>query len=271
MKKYICFILPFFIFSCKDENPTNSKNHQDSILKINTKESFISEKENKIIDRYSVPKGFQRENYNQNEFGYFLQHLQLKNFGTLVKYYNGKEKPVNNVYNAVIDLPIGNKDLHQCADATMRLRANYLYLQKRYDEISFNFLSDGKPRKFTDFASGDYSPENYWRYLEYIFSYANTTSLKNQLESVKYNQVKIGDILLQQGNPYGHAVMVVDFAKNEKGEKIVLLAQSYMPAQEIQILNNPMDKKINPWYKVQQGKIKTPEWLFTSNDWKTWD
>lgn len=44
-----------------------------------------------------------------------------------------------------------------------------------------------------------------------------------------------------------------------------------MPAQEIQILNNPMDKKLNPWYKVQQGKIKTPEWLFTSDDWKTWD
>ncbi|WP_260509557.1 DUF4846 domain-containing protein [Empedobacter falsenii] len=218
--------MPFFIFSCKNENSTNSKTHNDSNPKIIEKESFINEKEDKIIHRYSVPKGFQRENYSQNEFGYYLQHLKLKDFGTLVKYYNGKEKSVNNVYNAVIDLPIGNKDLHQCADATMRLRADYLYQQKRYDEISFNFLSDGKPRKFTDFANGDYSPENYWKYLEYVFSYANTASLKNQLESVKYNQVKIGDILLQQGNPYGHAVMVVDLAKNEQGEKIVLLAQS---------------------------------------------
>lgn len=147
--------------------------------KLLKKESFINEKANKIIDRYSVLKGFQRENYNQNEFGYFLQHLQLKDFGTLVKFYNGNEKPVNNVYNAVIDLPIGNKDLHQCSDATMRLRADLLYQQKRYDEISFNFLSDEKPRKFTDFANGDYSPENYWKYLEYVFSYANTASLKN--------------------------------------------------------------------------------------------
>lgn len=53
------------------------------------------------------------------------------------------------------------------------------------------------------------------------------------MESVKYSQIKIGDILLQQGTPYGYAVMVVDLAKNEQNEKIVLLAQSYMPAQEI--------------------------------------
>ncbi len=86
MKKYIYFLIPFFIFSCKDENSTNSENHQDSIQKIVEKESFFNEKSNKIIDRYSVPKGFQRENYNQNEFGNFLQNLQLKNFGTLVKY-----------------------------------------------------------------------------------------------------------------------------------------------------------------------------------------
>ena len=184
MKKYIYFLIPLLIFSCKDEKSTNSNNHQDSIPKTVVKKSFINEKSNKIIDRYSVPKGFQRENYNQNEFGNFLQNLQFKNFGTLVKYYNGKEKPVNNVYNAVIDLPIGNKDLHQCADATMRLRADYLYQQKLYDEISFNYLSDGKPRKFTDFSNGDYSPENYWKYLENVFSYANTASLKNQLKLV---------------------------------------------------------------------------------------
>ena len=86
--------MPFFIFSCKNENSTNSKTHNDSNPKIIEKESFINRKEDKIIHRYSVPKGFQRENYSQNEFGYYLQHLKLKDFGTLVKYYNGKEKSV---------------------------------------------------------------------------------------------------------------------------------------------------------------------------------
>ena len=271
MKKYIYFIIPFFFFFCKDGKSTRLENHQDSIPKVIEKESFINEKENIIMDRFSVPKGFKRDNYNQKEFGYFLQNLQLKEFGTLVKYYNRKEKPINNVYNTVIDLPIGNKDLHQCADATMRLRADYLYQQKRYDEISFNFLSDGKPRYFSDFAKNDFSKENYWKYLEYVFSYANTASLKEQLNSVNYKNIKIGDILIQKGNPFGHAVIVVDLAKNKNGDKIVLLAQSYMPAQELQILNNPLTDKNNPWYKVQEGKINTPEWSFTSEDWKTWD
>ncbi|MEG0189137.1 MAG: hypothetical protein RR668_10770, partial [Algoriella sp.] len=65
MKKYIYFIIPFFIFSCKDGKSTRLENNQNSIPKIVEKESFINEKENIIIDRFSVPKGFKRENYNQ--------------------------------------------------------------------------------------------------------------------------------------------------------------------------------------------------------------
>lgn len=271
MKKYILLLLPFFILNCKDEKTTPLDNKSQTNSQTTLMENYIIEKGQTILDRYAVPKDYQREVYHKNDFGYFLQQLQLKDHGTLVKYYDGKEKPNKNVYNAVIDLPIGNKDLHQCADATMRLRADFLYQQKRYDEISFNFLSDGKPRNYIDYAKGDFSKETYWKYLEYVFRYANTASLKNQLKTIEFDEVKIGDILLQQGNPYGHAVMVVDLAKNKQGEKIVLLAQSYMPAQEIQILNNPMNKKISPWYKINNGNVKTPEWFFTSEDWKTWE
>ncbi|MGV0751497.1 DUF4846 domain-containing protein [Empedobacter brevis] len=274
MKNHTCLLLLFLIFNCKKEEPDSTEKIENSVLNTLSEEAaanHINQKETLILNRFSVPNNYHRMHYTKLDFGYFLQHLKLKDYGTLVSYYNGKQKPVNNIYNAVIDLPIGNKDLHQCADAAMRLRADYLYQHKRYDKISFHFLSDGKPRSFTAFAKGDFSQENYWKYLEYVFSSANTASLKNQLRSIDYHTIKIGDILLQQGNPYGHAVMVVDLAENEKGEKIVLLAQSYMPAQEIQILNNPTDQKLNPWYKVEQGKIKTPEWLFTSEEWKTWD
>ena len=33
----------------------------------------------------------------------------------------------------------------------------------------------------------------------------------------------------------------------ENGEKVFILAQSYMPAQQTQILVNPFDKEISPW------------------------
>jgi hypothetical protein len=48
------------------------------------------------------------------------------------------------------------------------------------------------------------------------------------------------------------------------GEKIFLLAQSYMPAQDIHILKNPENGGGNPWYSVNFGdKLITPEWEFT--------
>ncbi len=51
--------------------------------------------------------------------------------------YNGNRKINQRAQFAVLDISTGNKDLQQCADAVMQLRAKYLYEQKRYDEITF--------------------------------------------------------------------------------------------------------------------------------------
>jgi len=45
------------------------------------------------------------------------------------------------------------------------------------------------------------------------------------------------------------------------------LGQSYMPAQEFQILANPNDT--GPWYNLTEAhSISTPEWSFTKADLK---
>ncbi len=50
-------------------------------------------------------------------------------------------------------------------------------------------------------------------------------------------------------------------------KKIFLLAQSYMPAQDIHILRNPDDEDLSPWYSVDFGeKLHTPEWIFTKKE-----
>lgn len=233
---------------------------------------FIDPNGMTIKSRFLLPEGFKRLQYKTVAFGSFLENLPLYSIDQEAHYYNGKIKRRENIYNSVVKLHIGKRDLHQCADAIMRLRADYLYGQKRYKDIKFNFLSDGKPRAYTNYAKGDYSYPTYWKYLEYIFAYANTASLHDELHQVNTTQeVKIGDTFIQKGSPIGHAVIVVDLAKNNSGKTIVLLAQSYMPAQDIQILNNWNDSKLSPWYDIDQNIIKTPEWTFYPKNLKTWE
>ncbi len=225
-----------------------------------------------IKSRFLLPGGFERPAYTEREFGTFLENLPLYPAEREVHYFNGKIKARNDIYNSVVKLDIGTRDLHQCADAVMRLRADYLYRQKRYRDIKFNFLSDGKPRAYASYVKGDYSYTKYWKYMEYVFTYANTASLHDQLPTVKSTEaVKIGDTFIQKGSPIGHAVMVVDLAKNKAGKTIVLLAQSYMPAQEIQILNNWNDPALSPWYDIDHDIIRTPEWTFYPKNLKTWE
>ena len=77
-----------------------------------------------------------------------------------------------------------------------------------------------------------------------------------------------GDVFIKGGSP-GHAVIVVDMAVNSSGKKIFLLAQSYMPAQDIHILNNPMSPEFSPWYELNDNSlIYTPEWVFKTGAFK---
>jgi len=60
-------------------------------------------------------------------------------------------------------------------------------------------------------------------------------------------------------------VIVLDVAADRQGGRVMLLAQSYMPAQEIHVLRNP-GSALSPWYPVDRARpLQTPEWTF-SND-----
>ncbi len=96
-----------------------------------------------------------------------------------------------------------------------------------------------------------------------IFSYAGTASLSKELKPVQVEDMQIGDVFIRGGFP-GHAVIVVDMAENvQTGEKLFMLAQSYMPAQDFHILVNPTDTGLSPWYNTNIGEeLITPEWRF---------
>ena len=180
--------------------------------------------------------------------------------------YNGLPKRNQTAQFAVLDISVGKKDLQQCADAVMRLRAEYLFTEKRFSEIKF---SDNAGKVYE--WKGNNNRVNFAGYLELVFGCCGTASLEKQLNPVvNINEIKAGDVFIKGGFP-GHAMLVVDIARDDKGKKFFMLAQSYMPAQDIHIVRNPIDEELSPWYEVSDSnEIITPEWKFYKNQLRQW-
>ena len=285
------FFLSFFLcFSCTEtEKPANANQVRTiPVKKVSKKNgSLILPDGETIKSRFKAPEGFQRVETKPNSFAAYLQNLSLKPHGAVVHYYNGAEKSNNGVYLAVVDMDLVKGDLQQCADAIMRLRGEYLFEQEEYDQIKFNFTNgfeapykkwqdgyrikvDGNKVSWYKSKAPSSSYTEFKKYLRMIFIYAGTLSLAKELKPKSIKDIEIGDVFIQGGSP-GHAVIVVDMAINaETGERRFLLAQSYMPAQETQILMNPANLPTDPWYSnLLTDQIRTPEWLFYVEDLKS--
>ena len=212
-----------------------------------------------------LPAGFERTACTENSFAYFLRNTKLKKDKT-VYLYNGQPKINQSAQFAVLNIRVGSKDLQQCADAVMRLRAEFLFSQKEFDRILF-YDNAKTAYKF----SPPYTRDHFPAYLERVFGMCGTASLARQLNRVEsFSQVMPGDVIIRGGFP-GHAVMVMDAAINKSGQKIYLLAQGYMPAQDIHVLINPASENLSPWYAVSESRlIETPEYRFTKEELRRW-
>jgi hypothetical protein len=200
-----------------------------------------------------------------------------------VRLHDGSRKLNQLAHHLVIDIDTGQRDLQQCADAVMRLRAEYLFARGCHDAIAFDFTSGDRAR-WSDWRTGvrpivqgnevswsqsappDASYASFRKYLDMIFTYAGSASLARELRKVERpSNVEIGDVYIQGGFP-GHAVLVVDVAVNDAGERAFLLAQSYMPAQDIHVLRSPVPWQ-SPWYRAKDtGSLLTPQWRFRHED-----
>ena len=218
----------------------------------------------KTINEIPLPAEFYRSKDGDGVFSKWLLHLSLKRNKT-VYLFNGKAKLNQAAQFAILEISVGNKDLQQCADAVMRLRAEYLFAIKKFEVIYFTD-NEGKGYQFKP----PFTSDHLHQYLQGVFGMCGTASLSKQLKRISMNEMQPGDVMIRGGFP-GHAVMVMDVATNHSGEKIYLLAQSYMPAQDIHLLINPTDKVLSPWYRVSEDEvIRTPEYHFRKEDLKRW-
>lgn len=276
-------LIPLILLQCN----TGSGNMRYK-QKADTRQPILHENENELRLRFSPPVGFTELLSDTDSYSGFLQNLKLKPSGSKVFLYNGEEKLNQSVHASVVDMDIGASDLQQCADAAMRMRAEFLFKEKKYEDIHFRFSNGfdcaysewrkGKRLKFSGencswISSGAPSDsyESFRKYLDLVFNYAGSFSLSKELLPVGMSEMKIGDMFIHGGTP-GHVVIVVNMAANAKGEKVFMLAQSFMPAQQIEILVNENDESISPWYALSESaELQTPQFIFSNTELMRWN
>jgi hypothetical protein len=234
-----------------------------------------------VAERFPPPAGFERREAAAPAFGTWLRRLPLLPRGERVRFHDGRVKPDQSGVAAVIDIDVGTADLQQCADAVIRLRAEYLRATGRGADLAFRFTS-GDRYAYADWLGGRRpvvrgnrlawasvgatadTYAGFRRWLDIVFTYAGTVSLQRELAAVRDPaDLEPGDLLIQPGTP-GHAVLALDVVVAAGGERRALLAQSFMPAQSIHVLNNPAG---GVWYRIAgEYRIVTPEWTFSPAD-----
>ena len=297
----LLILICFCIFSFHACTHSNAEGNDTLVLSAFIPDEIIATTTNKycwqsnydiknaIVNRVAVPKGFKRVEVNANSFGDWLRFLPLKQGNPDVRLFNGELKRYQSGHAAVVNIDVGSTDIQQCADAVMRMRSEYLYSIKDYENLHFNFTSGhsigfkkwsegfrtvikGNNVTWSKNAAKDDSYKTFTSYNKTIFNYAGTSSLSKELRKVAdVKDIQIGDVFILGGFP-GHAVLVIDVCVHETtGEKLFMIQQSYMPAQEIHILKNLNNASISPWYSTNfTGDLETPEWTFSKDQLMRW-
>ncbi|GEM_PF-1984801 len=228
---------------------------------------------NSIGKRIKTPPGFKRIAVTPNSFAAWLRKLPLKPAASPALDYRGriKKSAYDTTVAAVVDMDILGKNLDQCMDILMRLRAEYFISQNRREAIAFP-LPDGTMLPWRDWKKGyrfylknyrfflkksadsNSSKRNFEIYLRSVFDYTGTQAFYHYYKTIPFDSLKIGDFIVKK-NPHGHAVMIVDIAEDEHGNKIALIGQGDTPACQFYILNN---KKNNPWFSINKSQQYPP-------------
>ncbi len=230
-----------------------------------------------LLLRVNTVEGYTRVSLPDDSWGAWLRRLPLAAAGSPVRSFSGTVILPGDHENlaAVATLDIGKADLQQCADAVMRLHAEWDWANG-VREITFQAAS-GMALPLARWEKGErivpkgssimWVPaaapskddhRSFRKYLDAVFAWANTVSLERQAKKVELDDLQPGDFFILPGNP-GHTVLVLDLAVDGSGQRMVLLGQSYMPAQNFHVLRPRRD---TAWFSLDPRApgVQTPFW-----------
>lgn len=230
-----------------------------------------------LAARFAAPPGLARVPVAPGSFGAWLRGLPLRPGGPVVDYRGRVILAADDPrFAAVAALDEGSADLQQCADSILRLHAEWLWSRGRR-AITYRAAS-GAPMPFERWLAGErpsaegtslvWKPLGraalrddhaaFRRYLDAVFTWANTGALARDAAKTAASGLRPGDFFVIAGAP-GHAVLVLDVAANDRGERAVLLGQGYMPAQSFHVLRASAGAV---WFPIDPASIgvQTPFW-----------
>ena len=228
-----------------------------------------------VESRFVPPDGYTRKRYD-DPYTDYMRKLPMLPDGTPVHIYTGELKPIQSHHVGVLDIDVGNRDLQQCSDAAQRLRTDYLYQSRQFDKISYHFVNgmefswdkykqgyrtktEGRKTILVKTAKASDGPKTFKNYQKALYMYAGVSSVMKESPEITIADLRPGDAIAGTG----HLIIVLDVVENEAGDKKILLAQSYIPAQQIEVLTNPNSD--SPWYDaslLETCPFDTPEWRY---------
>jgi len=226
-------------------------------------------------DRFGAPDEFSRVRVADGTFARWLRSLPTVPERTTVRAHDGSD--LDRPAAAIVRMDVGRGDLQQCADSAIRLHAEFLWASGRAEDAAYHFTS-GDRSAWADWRDGerfDVSGSRVKRvrgsavsghsgfrgWLQHLFRYAGTRSLRHDSEPVaETDALRAGDLFLEPGSP-GHVVMILDIAEDAGGRRVALLGQGFMPAEEFHVLRSS-DAKDGVWFVLPGPgeSIRTPSW-----------
>lgn len=215
------------------------------------------------IGDISAPIGYVRGEAPGGSYAAWLRKLPLKRRGSKVQLYTGGNARYQWLSTGVIDLPMLS-NAEQCADMTMRLRAEWLFSQGRYSEIRFTDVNGNRLQ-----YHGGASRKALEKFLRKAYGVCSTFSVSRETEPRKISEVQPGDVLVYPARKLegmGHALIVVDVARN--GKKVAIMcAEGNTPARELHLVRN-LNPLSNPWFffNGDESTLWVSVFHFSKND-----
>lgn len=222
-----------------------------------------------LESRIKPPPGYTRVRLEAGSFGAWLRSLPMAPASTPVTRFDGSPAhPADDDYVAgVIAIDLGSVDLQQSADVLIRLHAEWLWSLGKKDEISY----PGGPKLLmplsrwekgqrviaqganvfwavqTKPTEADYA--EFRKYLDAVFTWANSASLARRTERVPAEALQPGDFFLHT-KPPGHVAIVLDIAEKPSGERLALLGQALSPTESVHVIR---PGRATAWFSLRPG------------------